>query len=159
MWGAVMTIVRRPAQALAAIGLATATVTAALAAGSIPGGAQAAAPQATVDPADGLVDGSRVTVSVTGLPAGASVEVAQCAAGSSASFESCDLFDSKSGTADGSGTAGFELGVDAVMAVGDFEAPDELDCRTDGACVILVFPGFDAQGFPPIEVPLGFDPG
>ncbi len=153
-----MTIVRRPAQALAAIGLATATVAVGLAAGSIPGGAQAAAPQATVDPASGLVDGSRVTVSVTGLPAGASVEVAQCAAGSSASFESCDLFDTKFGTADGSGNATFALGVDAVMAVGSFEAPDELDCRTAGACVILVFPSF-GQGFQPVEVPLGFDPG
>jgi LPXTG-motif cell wall-anchored protein len=157
MWGAVMTFVRRPAKALAAIGLATATLAAGLAAGSIPGGAQAA-PQATVEPASGLVDGSRVTVSVTGLPARATVQAAQCAAGATASFESCDFFDAGFGTADGSGNVSFELGVDAVMAVGDFDAPDELDCRAAGACVILVFPA-DAQGFQPIEVPLGFAPG
>jgi LPXTG-motif cell wall-anchored protein len=153
-----MTIVRRPAKVLAAIGLATATVAAGLAAGSVPGGAQAAAPQATVEPASGLVDGSRVTVSVTGLPAGASVQVAQCATGASASSGSCDFLDTRVGIADGSGNASFELGVDAVMAVGSFEAPDELDCRAAGACVIQVYPGFNAQGFEPIEVPLGFAP-
>jgi LPXTG-motif cell wall-anchored protein len=154
-----MTIVRRPAQALAAIGLAAATVAAGLAAGSIPGGAQAAAPRATVEPASGLVDGSRVTVSVTGLPAGGAVQVAQCTAGGGPNIEACDFLDTRGGIADGSGNASFELRVDAVMAVGGFEGTDELDCRAAGACVILVFPGFDAQGFQPIEVPLSFEPG
>jgi LPXTG-motif cell wall-anchored protein len=161
MWGAVMGIVRRPAKALAAIGLVTATAAAAMAAGSMPGGAQAAEPGATVEPASGLVDGSRVTVSVTGVPAGQFVQAGQCAAGAGVDFDACDFGDFRGATADGSGHATLELAVDAVLAVGSFEAPEELDCRPAGTCVILVFPGFeDQQGaFEPFEVPLGFDPG
>ena len=156
-----MTIVRRPARALAAIGLATATAAAALAAGSVPGGAQAAEPQGTVEPATGLVDGSRVTVSVTGLPPGQFVQAGQCAAGVGLDFDSCDRGDFQAATADGSGNSTFEMRVDAAIAVGGFDAPEELDCRPAGACVILVFPGFQDQqaAFEPIEVPIAFAPG
>src|SRR5262245_17602615 len=124
-----MTRQRRPAKALAAIGLAMATAAAALAASSVPGGAQvpdpqmtpaptapvpgdaqaadtpastapappvpggaqaAADPQVTLDPATDLVDGSRVTVTVTGFAANTSVEAMQCPSGNG-SFDGCDF--------------------------------------------------------------------
>ena len=154
-----MTKVWRRAKVLAAIGLAATTAAAALAVGSAPGGAQATGPQATVDPATGLVDGSPVTISVTGLPAGQSAQVAQCAAGAGLDFNRCDFRDSQGAAADGSGNATFELRVDAMMSVGDFDGPEDLDCRPD-ACEILVFSGFgSSQAFQPIEVPISFTAG
>ena len=128
--------------------------------GTVPGGAQAAAPEATVEPATGLVDGSPVTVSVTGLPPGQFAGLGQCVTGAGVDFDACDFGDFRGATADESGNATFEIRVDAVMAVGDFDTPEEVDCRPDGACVILVVPNFgEDQAFEPIEVPIAFAPG
>ncbi|HEY7071069.1 MAG TPA: neocarzinostatin apoprotein domain-containing protein [Acidimicrobiales bacterium] len=150
-----MRLVWRRAKVLAAIGLAAATAAAALAVGSAPGGAQATQPQATASPATGLVDGSRVTVSVTGLPAGQAAAVAQCPVGAGLDFARCKFTGNQAG-ADASGNVSFEVGVDAILADSDSDNPEDLDCRPD-ACELLVFSGFgDSEAFPPIEVPIGF---
>ncbi len=135
-----MTTVRRQARALAAIGLAAATLAAALAAGSAPGGAQAADPQVTLEPATGLADGTRVTVTATGFAPNQFVSVLQCPAGTPGSFAGCDFDDFHSVSTDASGSATLELAVDATLAraqVGQIGDPaSQIDCRPAGACVV-----------------------
>jgi acetyl esterase/lipase len=158
-----MTTLRRPAKVLAAISLATATAAAALAAGSAPGGAQASAPQVTLDPATDLVDGTRVTVTATGFPPNGTIDVLQCPASSpEGALGGCDFSDSKNAMTDASGSASVELTVDAMLAGSQTEEtgpPPELDCRQVGACVVRVFGGFgDPTGANTAEAPLAFDP-
>jgi Neocarzinostatin family len=152
-----MTTLRRPAKVLAAIGLATATAAASLAAGSVPGGAQVADPQVTLDPATDLVDGSRVTVTATGFRPNGDLEIMQCAAGNSG-FAGCDFSDVQGLTADAAGSATLEFAVDATIPNSEF-GTSEQDCRPAGACVMRVFGNFDDPSAAEVaEAPLVFDP-
>jgi acetyl esterase/lipase len=99
------------------------------------GAAQAAEPTITVDPADDLVDGARVTVTVAGLDPDTWVNAAQCTADAQTLYDGCDPFDTVYGIADEAGIATLSVRVDAILTTVDEEALQQTDCR-EHACVV-----------------------
>src|ERR671910_1542079 len=99
------------------------------------GAAQAAQPTVTVDPADDLVDGTRVTITVAGLEPETWVDAAQCAAAAQALYGDCDTSDMAYGITDDTGGATLSLRVDAILDTADGDAPHRTDCRVY-ACII-----------------------
>jgi hypothetical protein len=87
------------------------------------GAAQAAQPTVTVDPADDLVDGTRVTITVAGLEPEIWVDAAQCAAAAQALYGDCDTSDIAYGITDDTGSATLSLRVDAILDTADGDAP------------------------------------
>ncbi|HET6833188.1 MAG TPA: neocarzinostatin apoprotein domain-containing protein, partial [Acidimicrobiales bacterium] len=100
-----------------------------------PAAAQQAGPTVTVEPAVDLVDGTRVTIDVSGMQPHASVYVTQCTADADDVFEHCAFSDLAFGDTDGSGHARLSLKVDALLALGD--GTQGIDCRPS-ACAIGV---------------------
>ncbi|MGH9235763.1 MAG: neocarzinostatin apoprotein domain-containing protein, partial [Acidimicrobiales bacterium] len=101
-----------------------------------------AAAAVTLDPANDMGDGTPVTITVTGLPAGAWVEALQCTSAVESETPSgisdhCDGFDVDYTDGNGDGTATLTLRVDALLTAG-WDEPEVTDCRVPGACVIAV---------------------
>jgi acetyl esterase/lipase len=144
---------RRWTRASVAVALGSVALTApgGLAA-EVGGGTQVAAPTITIEPASDLVDGQRVDVQGSGLPAGDFVMLAQCASNASSVEEGCR---SSFGETDGNG----DLSTQAVMRtfVG---ANREVDCRDPGACVLVaaVYDQTENRYREVARVGLSFDP-
>jgi LPXTG-motif cell wall-anchored protein len=138
---------RWPAPLLAAVAAAAGVLTAAA-----PTGAQQAGVEATADRATDLVDGDRVTVTVTGAGPGQWVDVTQCVGGVTDIFDGCDYYDFAGGPADASGSATLTVAVDTLLDTADGET---VDCRDPGACSLVV--GVDG-GAAAAELPLHFVP-
>ncbi|MGH9111558.1 MAG: neocarzinostatin apoprotein domain-containing protein, partial [Acidimicrobiales bacterium] len=98
--------------------------------------AQATGLTVTVDPAEDLVDGTPVTVTVTGLDPDTWVNAAQCPADAAYLYDDCDTSDIAYGEADGAGSITLSLRVDALLTSG-YEEPHETDCR-EHPCVIAI---------------------
>lgn len=147
-----MRSVRRVGELVAAV-LTAATVATVAAPAPEPAAAQAA-PAMTVEPSTGLLDGDRVTVSVTGLRPGTWVDAAQCVSVPVDIVNDCDLTDYAYGEAGADGTASIVLRVDAVMTTGyDGTGGQEVDCRQT-ACVV----GVRADDGTMLMAPLTFVP-
>lgn len=117
----------------AALAVATATVVVA------PEQAAHAAPAMTVEPATGLVDGDRVTITASGLPPGSWVEAGQCVAAPAVSYLDCDMSDGAFAVVEAGGTVTMALRVDAVLTAGFGAGTSrEVDCR-QGACTVALW--------------------
>lgn len=147
-----MRSVRRTGGLVAAV-LAAATVATVAAPAPEPAAAQAA-PAISVEPSTGLLDGDRVTVSVTGLQPGTWVDAAQCVSVPVDIFDDCDLTEYASGAAAADGAATIDMRVDAVITTGyDDTGGQEIDCR-ETACVV----GVRADDGTMLMAPLTFVP-
>ena len=117
-----------------------------------PVSAQPSGPTVTVEPASDLADGTRVSISVSGLRPHTFVEAVQCSAEGIEAFEDCDYLDSAFANADGSGAATLALAIDALLTP-PFAA-EEVDCRTSECQVVILSEDFEPIG----TAPLHFDP-
>jgi LPXTG-motif cell wall-anchored protein len=118
-----------------------------------PAAAQQAGPTVTIEPATDLVDGTPVSVSVSGLRSHAFVEVLQCAADRIDVLDHCDFPDSAFSDADASGTATLTLKIDALLTP-PF-AGEEVDCRTSECQLVILSESFEE---PVATAALHFDP-
>jgi LPXTG-motif cell wall-anchored protein len=118
-----------------------------------PAAAQQAGPTVTIEPATDLVDGTPVSVSVSGLRSHAFVEVVQCAADRIDVLDHCDFPDSAFSDADASGTATLTLKIDALLTP-PF-AGEEVDCRTSECQLVILSESFEE---PVATAALHFDP-
>jgi len=119
---------------------------------TVPGAAAQTSPSLTVDPAENLVDGQRVTVRGAGMPSGDFILLGQCPASAEGiSGGSCRL--SGAGT-DETGSFESEVLVRAVLGGG------ATDCRVPGACVVMaaVYDDTANDYVEAARVRLGFDP-
>jgi acetyl esterase/lipase len=117
-----------------------------------PGAAAQASPSLTVDPAQDLVDGQRVTVRGAGMPAGVFVLLGQCPASAGGVTDAPCRY--SFADTDGSGSFETEVLVRAVLGGG------EVDCRAPAGCV-LIAAVYDETAGDYVEAgraPLGFDP-
>ncbi|HET9612099.1 MAG TPA: neocarzinostatin apoprotein domain-containing protein [Acidimicrobiales bacterium] len=104
-----------------------------------PDHAAQAAPAMTVDPATGLVDGDRVTITASGLPPGSWVEAGQCVSAPGDAYRDCDVSDGAFAIVGADGTATMALRVDAVLTAGFGAGTSrEVDCRQE-ACTIALW--------------------
>ncbi|HLM63412.1 MAG TPA: neocarzinostatin apoprotein domain-containing protein [Acidimicrobiales bacterium] len=107
----------------------------------------------TATPSSGLVDGTVVTVTTTGLPAGAWVVLGQCPAGAM-DVTACLIGADAYGQASSAGTATLTLEASTLLPT----AGEPVDCRAEGACVAGValadVAGWEIVG----SAPLAFDP-
>lgn len=115
-----------------------------------PASAQPAGPTVSVDPATDLVDGTVVTVNVSGLPAHSWVEAVQCAADGAEELARCDFFDWVFTEADGSGNATLAITVDALLTPGFGD--EDVDCRASECAIAVMLEGEDV-----VVAPLHFD--
>jgi predicted esterase len=141
------------AAALVLIAPAARTVTPAAARTVAPAAPQQAGPTISVDPDADLVDGTPVTVDVSGVGAHAPVYAVQCTAGADDVFEHCAFSDLVFGETDGAGHAALSLKVDAVLTLGD--GTHEVDCRPSACAIGVVGESFDLVAM----ATLHFDPG
>lgn len=124
----------RRARAAAAAALAVAAATAV----ATPDQAAQAAPAMTVEPATGLVDGDRVTITASGLPPGSWVEAGQCVAAPTDAYGDCELGDGAYTIVGPDGTAAMALRVDALLTAGYGSGTRrDVDCRQEGCAVAL----------------------
>ena len=92
----------------------------------------------TVDPATGLVDGDRVTITASGLPPGSWVEAGQCVSAPVDAYRDCDVSDGAFAIVGADGTATMALRVDAVLTAGFGAGTSrEVDCRQEACTVAL----------------------
>ena len=135
------------------VAAATGVVVPAMARPVDPAAAQQAGPTVTIDPDADLVDGTRVTVDVSGVGAHAFVSAVQCRAGADDVFDDCAFSDEAFGEADGAGHAALSLKVDAVLTL--FDGTQEVDCRPAACAIGVVAEPFDLVA----TATLHFDPG
>jgi LPXTG-motif cell wall-anchored protein len=114
--------------------------------------AQQAGPTVSVDPDVDLVDGTRLTVDVSGMDAHASVFAVQCTAGANDPFDHCAFSDLAFGETDGAGHATMSLKVDALLTLGG--GTHEVDCRPSACAIGVVSEPFDLVA----TATLQFDP-
>jgi acetyl esterase/lipase len=138
--------------AAALVAAATGLVAPAVARTVAPAAAQQAGPTVSVDPDADLVDGTRVTVDVSGVGAHAFVSAVQCRAGADDVFDDCAFSDEAFGEADAAGHAALSLKVDAVLTLGD--GTQALDCRPSACAIGVVAEPFDLVA----TATLHFDP-
>lgn len=133
---------RRSQRSLVVVAVAVALAGLASGLGPVPTpvGAQVPAPVITVEPDHDLVDGTQVTVTVTGVEPDRMVGFAQCRSGAVSLLSSCDTTDRIYDVADAAGTAQVSLWVDTMLTIGEpgDQELEVVDCRTAGACVVGV---------------------
>jgi hypothetical protein len=112
-----------------------------------PASAQPSGPTVTVEPASDLADGTRVSISVSGLRPHTFVEAVQCSAEGIEAFEDCDYLDSAFANADASGAATLALAIDALLTP-PFAA-EEVDCRSSECQVVILSEDFEPIGTAP----------
>ncbi|HET6950086.1 MAG TPA: neocarzinostatin apoprotein domain-containing protein [Acidimicrobiales bacterium] len=120
--------------------------------GAARGAAAQTSPSLTVDPAEDLVDGQRVTVLGAGMPTGDFMLLGQCPASAGGITDGSCRY--STADTDESGSFETEVLVRALLRGG------EIDCRAPGACV-LIAAAYDDTTNDYVEAaraPLGFDP-